>query len=119
MARTLDIAGILGTWARGDRPLYEQLADALRGAIDRRDLPPGARLPAERELARMLVVSRTTVSGAYEALKGEGYLESRQGSGTRVCAVSDDVRRRGRDGQVAARASRRSGGAAPSPRSST
>lgn len=91
MARTIDIAGILGTWARGDRPLYEQLADALRSAIDRRDLPPGARLPAERELARLLVVSRTTVSGAYEALKGEGYLESRQGSGTRVCAVSDDI----------------------------
>lgn len=88
MGRTLDIAGILGTWALGERPLYEQLAGALRAAIDRRDLPPGARLPAERELARLLVVSRTTVSGAYEALKGEGYLQSRRGSGTHVCAVA-------------------------------
>lgn len=84
-----DIAQILGTWASNDRPLYEQLADAVREAIERRDLVPGTRLPAERELARLLVVSRTTVSGAYEALKAEGYLESREGSGTRVCAVSD------------------------------
>lgn len=87
--RTLDIAGILGTWSAGDGPLYEQLTDALRAAIERRDLPPGARLPAERELARILVVSRNTVSGAYEALKVEGYLESRQGSGTRVVGAVD------------------------------
>ena len=85
----IDIAGILGTWSRGDRPLYRQLADALRDAIDRRDLPPGARLPSERELARLLVISRTTVSGAYEALKAEGYLESRQGSATRVSTADD------------------------------
>jgi DNA-binding transcriptional MocR family regulator len=82
-----DIGGILGSWAAGDRPLYEQLADALRSAIVDRDLPPGSRLPAERELARMLAISRTTVAGAYEALKADGWLESRQGSGTRVRAV--------------------------------
>jgi DNA-binding transcriptional MocR family regulator len=87
--RTFDFAGVLGTWARGDRPLYVELADALRAAVERRDLPPGTRLPAERELARLLVVSRNTVAGAYEALKGEGYLESRQGSGTRVCIVAE------------------------------
>ena len=84
MARAQDIAGILGTWSRGHRPLYQQLADALRAAIERRDLPPGARVPAERELARTLVVSRNTVASAYEELKDQGYLESRQGSGTRV-----------------------------------
>ena len=84
MTRELDIGGILGSWAAGDRPLYEQLADALRKAIVDRDLPPGARLPAERELARLLAISRTTVAGAYEALKADGWLESREGSGTRV-----------------------------------
>jgi DNA-binding transcriptional MocR family regulator len=84
MWRDVDIAGILGSWSVGDRPLYEQLADALRRAIVDRDLPPGSRLPAERELARMLALSRTTVAGAYEALKADGWLESRQGSGTRV-----------------------------------
>ena len=86
MIRDIDIGGILGSWASGDRPLYEQLADALRRAIVARDLAPGSRLPAERELARLLAISRTTVAGAYEALKADGWLESRQGSGTRVRA---------------------------------
>ncbi|MGH9369191.1 MAG: PLP-dependent aminotransferase family protein, partial [Thermoanaerobaculia bacterium] len=40
--------------------------------------------PAERVLARLLSVSRTTVVGAYEILRQEEWVESRQGSGTRV-----------------------------------
>jgi DNA-binding transcriptional MocR family regulator len=95
--RDLQIGAILGSWATSDRPLYEQLADALRRAIVARDLPPGTRLPAERELARLLAISRTTVAGAYEALKADGWLESRQGSGTRV---RPDLR--GEDGTLAA-----------------
>jgi len=41
-------------------------------------------LPAERELATRLAVSRSTVVTALDALRAEGLLESRQGSGTRV-----------------------------------
>jgi DNA-binding transcriptional MocR family regulator len=41
-------------------------------------------LPAERELARRLGVSRTTVVSAYDLLRQEGLLLSRQGSGTRI-----------------------------------
>ena len=47
---------------------------------------PGVRLPAERELAQALAVSRTTVLTAYANLKTDGWLESRAGSGTYVCA---------------------------------
>ena len=87
MPRDFDIAAALGNWASEPyRPLYEQLAEALRRAIIAHDLPAGGRLPAERELARILALSRTTVAGAYEALKADGWLESRQGSGTRVRA---------------------------------
>ena len=53
-------------------------------AIERGDLAPGERLPAERTLARSLAVSRSTVVAAYDHLRAEGWLESRQGSGTRV-----------------------------------
>lgn len=77
-------AGLIGDWAKGDGPLYRRLERALRGAIGRRAIPAGSRLPPERELSRLLAVSRTTVTGAYEALKGDGWLESREGSGTRV-----------------------------------
>ena len=78
------IQQILGEWQRGDGPLYRRLAAALRAAIERGDLAAGARLPAQRVLARWLEVSRTTVVLAYEALEADGCLESRQGSGTRV-----------------------------------
>ncbi|MGD9695334.1 MAG: PLP-dependent aminotransferase family protein [Thermoleophilia bacterium] len=80
------VVRLLGAWASGSGPLYERLARALTGAIERRELAPGAVLPTERELAAALAVSRTTVVGAYASLKAAGRLESRQGSGTWVAA---------------------------------
>ena len=64
--------------------MYRRLADALRAAIDRGEIEAGARLPPERVLARQLAVSRTTVVQAYDVLRGDEWLESRQGSGTWV-----------------------------------
>src|SRR5213593_4686073 len=75
---------MLGDWPRGEGPLYLRLAGAIRAAIERGEIPGGERLPAQRVLARWLEVSRTTVVMAYEALVGEEWLESRQGSGTTV-----------------------------------
>lgn len=75
---------LLGRWSEGPGPLHRKLSDALRQAIERGHLPAGTRLPAERDLASRLAVSRSTVVTAYDALRGEGLLESRQGSGTRV-----------------------------------
>jgi len=75
------------------RSLREQLEDELRDAIRRGRLPAGTVLPASRVLARQLAVARGIVVDAYEQLAAEGYLEARQGSGTRVrgtprrCAV--------------------------------
>ena len=63
------------------------LEDALRRAIRSGRLPAGARLPASRTLAADLGLSRGTVTQAYEQLVAEGYLVSRQGSGTRVAAA--------------------------------
>ena len=76
----------LGDWTDGEGPLYQRLADRLRQAIVRGELTAGTRLPPERLLARALAVSRTTVVGAYDLLRGEAVLESRQGSGTWVTA---------------------------------
>ena len=42
------------------------------------------RLPGERELATALNVSRTTIASALGLLREEGYLQSRQGSGSRI-----------------------------------
>ncbi|MFF1877600.1 PLP-dependent aminotransferase family protein [Leifsonia sp. NPDC058230] len=69
---------------RGDRAdrIYRQLRDAIRDGR----LRHGERLPATRDLAAQLSVSRTTVTVAYERLTAEGYLASRVGSGTFVVA---------------------------------
>jgi DNA-binding transcriptional MocR family regulator len=45
-------------------------------------LPVRVRLPSERDLAAELGVSRTTVTSAYERLRADGFLVSRQGSGS-------------------------------------
>ncbi len=77
-------AGILGKWAQGDGPAYRRLAAAIASAIDRGEVDPGSRLPSERALAQALAVSRTTIVAAYDQLRREERVESRQGSGTRV-----------------------------------
>ncbi|WP_156721426.1 SCO1417 family PLP biosynthesis transcription factor [Streptomyces apocyni] len=63
-------------------PAYRSLADGIRLLVLEGRVPVAARLPAERELALALNVSRTTVAAAYEALRGEGFLESRRGAGS-------------------------------------
>lgn len=68
----------------GEGPLYRQISDALRRAVDRGEISLGTILPPERTLATALSVSRATVVTAYERLKADGWLESRQGSGTWV-----------------------------------
>ncbi len=85
MTRTR-FAELLSDWKDGDGPLYQRLSEAIRAAIERGDLGPGTRLPAQRILARMLHVSRTTVVMAYDTLAEADWLESREGSGTLVRA---------------------------------
>ncbi|QNK72499.1 PLP-dependent aminotransferase family protein [Variovorax sp. PAMC28562] len=70
--------------------LNRQLYDCLRGAILDASLPPSSPLPASRDLAREIGVSRNTVLHAYEQLSAEGYVHSRVGSGTFVAATTPE-----------------------------
>ena len=47
-------------------PLFQQLAETLRAAIDAGEYPPGSRLPTENELCERYSVSRVTVRKALE-----------------------------------------------------
>lgn len=86
---TASLVRQLGVWrGQGRDPGYRQLANAIRLLILDGRLPLGTRLPGERELATALGLSRTTVTGAFQALRDEGYLASRQGSGS-VTRVPD------------------------------
>jgi GntR family transcriptional regulator / MocR family aminotransferase len=82
---------VLIQWDRGEvsdgrdgRPVYLQIADAVRAAIARDGLGSGSRLPAIRDLAQQLGVHRDTVATAYEALAADGVIESTVGRGTFV-----------------------------------
>lgn len=80
------LARLLGRWhslpGRHRSPDYAALAAAVRGLLADGRLALGVRLPAERELAESLGVSRTTVSAAYRALRESGHLTSRRGAGS-------------------------------------
>jgi GntR family transcriptional regulator / MocR family aminotransferase len=80
------------------RGLRRALTRDLRAAIQDGRLPAGTRLPPSRTLARELELSRNVVVEAYGQLVADGYLEARQGSGTRVRALQRrDEPPRGRD----------------------
>ncbi|MDO8772394.1 MAG: FadR/GntR family transcriptional regulator [Burkholderiaceae bacterium] len=64
--------------------LYRQIADQLRQLIAKGEFVVGNRLPAERDLAKQLGVSRPSVREALIALEVEGWVEVRTGSGIYV-----------------------------------
>src|SRR5215471_11374899 len=62
----------------------EQVVAHVRTLIERRALRPGDRLPAERDLASQIGVSRPTVRAGLHALAAMGVVKSRHGSGTYI-----------------------------------
>src|SRR5919109_2345335 len=70
------------------QPLYMQLAQDIQRRIRSGALPPGARLPTVRELARQLGVTRLTVHSAYSELQSGGWVEATVGRGTFVAATA-------------------------------
>ena len=79
--------------------LYRQIADLLSERIDQGLFPIGTLLPAERELAQQLGVSRTSVREALIALEVGGKVSIRVGHGVQILeATPRPSRRRGDDG---------------------
>jgi len=88
-------------------PAYLQVRHRLTDLIRTGRLKPGEATPSERELARSLGISRTTVRQALRGLEDQGVLERRHGSGTYVAdrrivqslseltGFSEDMRARG------------------------
>jgi GntR family transcriptional repressor for pyruvate dehydrogenase complex len=62
----------------------QQVVTHIRGLIERGELKPGDRLPAERDLAARIGVSRPTLRAGLRALAGMGVVQSRHGSGTYI-----------------------------------
>lgn len=84
----MDIAAI-ELVRNGGQPLYLQLCETLERAIVGGELAQGERLPAERELAALLGISRTTAVNAYRELEARGLVRGFVGRGTFVSGGPD------------------------------
>lgn len=85
----VDLSGIRLDRQQG---LARQLYQALREHILDGRLQGGTRLPASRDLAGLLSISRNTVTRAFDQLYAEGYIQGRVGVGTYVAELSATVR---------------------------
>jgi GntR family transcriptional regulator len=65
-------------------PIYIQLMEQVRHAVEVGALKQGDSLPGIRHLAEKLVINPNTVAKAYRELEHEGIIELRHGSGTFV-----------------------------------
>jgi len=74
----------------GDGPLYVRLAGRIEDAIETGDLPSGAKLPPQRNLAFDLGVTVGTVSRAYSMVRERGLVSGEVGRGTYVLERPDD-----------------------------
>src|SRR6202008_3270730 len=78
-------------------PIYLQLMEQVKHAIETGALRPGDQLPGIRPLAEELVINPNTVAKAYRELEHEGVIELRHGAGAFVAAsrgkkLADKVR---------------------------
>lgn len=74
-----------------EEPIYRQLIRHVRSQIESGALAAGMRLPASRDLARQLNISRISVVNAYAELRAEGYLSAHAGRGTFVAGDRDQT----------------------------
>lgn len=91
----------------GPAPLWFQIAERLRAAIDRGEFAIGDRLPSEADLYREFGVSRTTARAALDRLENDGLIVRKSGKGSIVVpsrvdqpakalsGFGDDMRERG------------------------
>ena len=72
-----------------ERRLYQQIADQIRALVQNGQFRFGQRLPAERDLAQQLGVSRPSLREALIALELDGTVEIRMGSGVYVVPAAE------------------------------
>ena len=65
----------------GDRPVYQQIMAAIRGAILKGELPPGGKVPSVRDLAAQAQVNPNTMQRALTELERDGLVYSQRTTG--------------------------------------
>lgn len=69
-------------------PIYLQLMEQVKHAVETGALRPGEQLPGIRPLAEELVVNPNTIAKAYRELEHQGVIELRHGAGAFVSAAA-------------------------------
>ena len=82
------------------RPIYQQVGEAVRGAIISGELAPGAALPSIRGLAKDLRISVITTKRAFEELEREGYISTVPGKGSFVAETGAGMLRERRLSEI-------------------
>lgn len=82
------------------RPIYEQVGEAVRGAIISGELTPGEALPSIRGLAKDLRISVITTKRAFEELEREGYISTVPGKGSFVAETGAGLLRERRLSEI-------------------
>ncbi|MGN0552928.1 MAG: GntR family transcriptional regulator [Oscillospiraceae bacterium] len=77
--------------AVSDKPMYEQIKDAVRNAILSGELEENSMLPSVRQLAADLNVSAITTKRAYSDLEHEGLIYTSSGKGTFVKSPDKNI----------------------------
>ncbi|WP_269801493.1 FadR/GntR family transcriptional regulator [Planococcus sp. MB-3u-03] len=70
---------------------YELVVEQIQTLCLENNLPPGGRLPSERDLASLFGVSRNSVREALKGLESKGFLEIRQGGGSFLSETKHDM----------------------------
>lgn len=70
---------------------YELVVEQIQTLCLENNLPPGGRLPSERDLASLFGVSRNSVREALKGLESKGFLEIRQGGGSFLAQTKHDM----------------------------
>ena len=78
----------------GDRPVYQQIMENIRGAVLRGELPPGGKIPSVRDLAAEAQVNPNTMQRAMTELEREGLLISGGTSGRTVTENPEEMKER-------------------------
>lgn len=73
------------------KPIYEQIADQIKGLIMSGELQAGDAVPSIRAMAKSLHISVLTVQKAYDKLQAEGFIETTAGKGCFVSAQNQDL----------------------------
>src|SRR5882724_7863360 len=77
-------------------PIYLQLIEQVKHAVETGALRPGEQLPGIRHLSEELVINPNTVAKAYRELEHEGVIELRHGAGAFVSANAHMHRQTGK-----------------------